>query len=129
MRDNHVFWREEMDLLFSINPEKQAVEYARMNLLTMSFEISNFVFLEKQIILMRGDKMCNWRPNFEKHTREIIALTSYYGEIIRRKDHAKWNAGVLQYDQGSGYPNADVIQYWNYGLFMPAFRLVHPSLR
>ena len=129
MRDNHVFWQKDMDLLFSDNPEKQAADYARINLLNMSFELSNFLFLENQIALMRSDTMNDWRPNFEKHTNEIIALTSYYGEIIRRKYHAKWNSGVLKYDQGSDYPRADVIYYWNYGLFMPAFRLVHPSLR
>ena len=129
MRDNHVFRQEEMALLISVDPKKQAADYAKKNLLTMSFELSNFLFLENQISLMRGDTMCNWRENFIKHTNEIVGLTSYYGEIIRRKRRAKWNNGVLEYDQGSGYPDVDVIQYWNYGLFMPAFRLVPHSLR
>jgi len=129
MRDNHVFWREETFLLFSVDPKKRATCYAKTNSLTMSFELSNFLFLESQIAVMRGDSMCNWRHNFEQHTDEIIGLTSYYGEIIRRRDKVKWDAGVLVYDQGSGYPRSDVVDYWNYGLYMPAVRLVHHSLR
>jgi len=129
IRDNHVFWRKEMDMPLSDNPENQAINYAETNLLTLSFALDSFLFLENRITVMRGEKIFNWRHNFEKHTNEIIGLTSYYGEIIRREYNAKWESGMLEYDQGSGYPKSDVIDYWNYGLYMPAFRLVHPSLR
>ena len=128
IRDNHVFWGEEMDLLYLVNPKKQAANYAKNKLLTMSFELSNFIFLENQIRAIRGDIMCKWRQNFEMYSDETIGLTSYYGEIIRRRDKAKWDAGVLVYDQGRRYPNFDVVDYWNYGLFMPAVRIVPPNL-
>jgi len=73
--------------------------------------------------------MCNWRENFEKHSDEIVGLASYYGEIIRREDQVSWYNGKLMYNQGTGYPNSDVVQYWNYGLYMNTCRLVHRSLR
>ena len=129
MRDNYVFWEKETHLLFSENPKKQAANYAKKYFLTMSFELSNFLFLENQITAMRGDTIYDWRQNFEKYTDEIIGLASYYGEIIRRKDRAKWEAGILVYDQGSSGPSYEVIAYWNYGLYMPASRLVPLDLR
>ena len=129
MRDNYVFWQKEMNLLFYDDPEKQAVNYAEINSLDMSFELSNFLYLENQVSVMRGENMCNWRQNFEKHSDKIVGLASYYGEIIRRKDQVSWYNGKLMYDQGTGYPNYDVVQYWNYGLYMKTCRLVHRSLR
>jgi len=129
IQENYVFWEKETQLMFAVNPKKRAAVYAKKNLLTMSFELSNFVFLENQIAEMRGDTMCNWRHNFNKHTGEIIGLASYYGEIIRRRDKAKWEAGVLVYDQGSSGPSYEVIDYWNYGLYMPASRLVPLDIR
>jgi len=129
IRDNHVYWGDRMRLRFSVNPQQQADSYAKKKLLSMSYESPNFLYLENQIATMRGESMCKWRHNFELYADEIIGLSSYYGEVIRRNYHAKWNSGVLVYDQGSGYPDADVVNYWNYGIYIPACRLVPLNLR
>ena len=136
IRDHHVYFSEEMRILLSVNPEKQAINYAKSNLLKVSYDLANFLFVENQITLMRGDIISNWRSIFAEYIDEITNIISYYGEIVRKKNpsEAKWNWGPhnsygLEYDQGFRYPQADVIIYWNYGLYMPAFRLVPIDLR
>jgi len=136
IRDNHVFHSNSMTTALSVNPEKQAVIFANGHSLNMRFELTNFLFAESWIATVRGDIMSKWRLNFDKNTDDIVNLISYYGELLRKKDsqQAKWNwAGDnsygLEYDEGWRYPISDVIDYWNYGQFIPAFRLVPPALR
>ncbi|MCL2153742.1 MAG: hypothetical protein FWH57_12460 [Oscillospiraceae bacterium] len=139
LRDNHIFLQEGMENRISENPEKQAAQYAADNSLLVSHKLSNFLFVEDRIAAIRGDTITQWRSNFNVHFDEIIALICYYGEITRQKapKKIKWNWKndkdytffALQYDEGWGFPDGEIKDYWNYSPYIPAYTLVPIELR
>ena len=136
IRDNHVYFTSSDSVLLSADPAKQALRYVKGVHLTFENSLENYLFMEGHVAEMRGEIIGNWRTNFEKHKTDIIDLISFYGEITIMKDNcgAKWEWGDsrsfgLAYEQGWRYPQSDLVNYWNYGLYMPMSRFVPYDLR
>lgn len=100
--DNEVFFTNEMYNKLSENTLEKAVLFAKLNGLDFTTSPQNAQVIESILLDMRGDDRYQRRSRYKIYSDDIIALTAYWGESIRRRD-GESNFGTWQWEKEDDY--------------------------
>lgn len=119
---NEVFFTNKMYNMLSENTLEKAVSFAKLNGLDFTTSPKNAQVIETILLDMRGDDRYQRRSRYDIYSDDIVALTAYFGETIRRRDEEK-NIGTWQWEREDDY--LEVRRLYNMGAYdsMPTFNL------